>query len=309
MLFDAEPSALALRCPRFELPIGSKTYVMGIVNLTSDSFSGDGVGRDVDAALEHAKRLIAEGADIVDVGAESARADVPVAEPREEIAAIVPVVERLSRETDALISVDSYKPEVAEAALRAGAHIVNDIGGFKYGTGTAEIAARYGAALVLNYTYERPKVRPARPPVYRDLIGEHLAFLRERMEMAVAAGLAEDALIVDPGIAFGKSHDEDLEVLRRLDRFRDLGRPVLVAASRKHFIGAVLGLPPGDRVEGTAAVVALAIARGADIVRVHDVGAMSRVARMADAIVRHRLGDYAPGEGSWPWPAGVTPLT
>jgi dihydropteroate synthase len=306
---DASPHVFALRCPRFELPIGEKTYVMGIVNLTPDSFSGDGVGRDVPAAVERAKRLVAEGADIVDIGAESARADVPVADPREEIAAIVPVVERLSRETDVLISVDTYKPVVAEAAVRAGAHIVNDIGGFKYGTGTAEVAARYGAALVLNYTYERPKVRPSRPPVYADLIAEHLAFLQERIEMALRAGMPEEALIVDPGIAFGKSHDEDLEVLRSLDRVRALGRPLLVAASRKHFIGAVLGLPPQERVEGTAAVVALAIARGADIVRVHDVRAMSRVARMADAIVRGRLGDYAPGEGSWPWPAGVTPLT
>ncbi len=307
-MYHVEPHPLVLRCPRFELPIGAKTYVMGIVNLTVDSFSGDGVGRDVDRAAERAKRLISEGADIVDIGAESARADVPVADPREEIEAVVPVIERLSRETDALISVDTYKPEVAEAALRAGAHIVNDIGGFKYGTGTAEVAARYGAALVLNYTYERPKIRPARPPVYADLIAEHLAFLGERIAMAVRAGVPEDALIVDPGIAFGKSRDEDLEVLRRLDRFRELGRPVLVAASRKHFIGAVLGLPPHDRLEGTAAVVALAIARGADIVRVHDVGAMSRVARMADAIVRGRLGDYAPGEGTWPWPAGVGPL-
>ncbi|HXF51180.1 MAG TPA: dihydropteroate synthase [Dehalococcoidia bacterium] len=281
---------------------------MGIVNLTTDSFSGDGVGRDVDAAVERARRIIEDGADIVDIGAESARADVPVADPRDEIAVVVPVIERLARETDALISIDTYKPDVAEAALRAGAHIVNDIGGFKQGTGTAEVAGRYGAALVLNYTYERPKVRPARPPVYADLIGEHLAFLRERVQMAVAAGVPEEALIVDPGVAFGKSHDEDLEVLRRLGRFRELGRPVLVAASRKHVIGAVLGLPPAERVEGTAAVVALAIAQGADIVRVHDVRAMTRVARMADAIVRGRLGDYAPGEGSWPWPAGVAPL-
>lgn len=305
---DATHPSPTLRCPRFELPLGGRTYVMGIVNLTTDSFSGDGVGRDVDAAVGRARRLIAEGADIVDIGAESARADVPVADPSDEVAVIVPVVERLTRETDALISVDTYKPEVAEAALRAGAHIVNDIGGFKHGTGTAEVAARQGAALVLNYTYERPKIRPAARPVYADLIGEHLAFLEERIRMAVAAGLPEDALIVDPGIAFGKSHDEDLEVLRRLDEFRALGRPLLLAGSRKHVIGAVLGLPPQERLEGTAAVVALAVAKGADIVRVHDVRAMSRVARMADAIVRGRLGDFAPGEGSWPWPAGVEPF-
>jgi dihydropteroate synthase len=194
---------------------------------------------------------------------------------------------------------------VADAALQAGAHIINDIGGFKHGTGTAEVAARYGAALVLNYTYERPKVRPAAPPAYEDLIGEHLAFLRERAAIALEAGVLPRSLIADPGIAFGKSHDEDIEVLRRLGEFRSLGLPLLVAASRKHFIGSVTGLAPEERDEATAAVTALNVAYGADIVRVHDVRTAVRAVRIADAIVRGRAGDYAATPESWPWAPGA----
>jgi dihydropteroate synthase len=161
---------------------------------------------------------------------------------------------------------------------------------------------------VLNYTYERPKVRPAEPPRYGDLIGEHLAFLRDRAAMAIEAGVSPRSLIADPGIAFGKSHDEDIEVLRRLGEFRSLGLPLLVAASRKHFIGSVTGLPPDERDEATAAVTALNIAYGADIVRVHDARTAVRAVRIADAIVRGRAGDYAATPESWPWAAGAAPI-
>ncbi len=294
-----------LRCGDRELPLGRRTYVMGILNVTDDSFSGDGLLGEMDAAVERGRRFVADGAAILDVGGESARADVRALTPDEEIARVVPVIERLSREVDAVISIDSYKEAVVEAAVRAGARLINDIGGFKLDTGTARVAARYGVPLVINYTYERPKIRPAEPPHYADLIGAHLAFFRERIETAVALGVRRSQLVLDPGIAFGKSHDEDLTVLRRLGEFRALGLPLLVAASRKHVIGSVLGLPPEDRVEGTAAVVALAIAAGADIVRVHDVRAMARVARMADAIVRAEPGDFAPTAESWPWAASA----
>jgi len=276
---------------------------MAILNLTDDSFSGDGVGGDVELALQRAAQAVADGADIIDVGGESARADAPVRDAGEEAAIVADVVRRIAGEIDVAISVDTYKPDVAEAALQAGAHIVNDIAGFKEGAGTAEAAARHGAAIVVNYTYERPKVRPSAPPVYGDLIAEHLAFLRERVEMARAAGVAEESIIVDPGIAFGKSHDEDLEVLRRLPEFRALGRPILVAASRKHFIGSVTGLPVAERDGASAAVAALSVAGGADIVRVHDVRSTVRAVRMADAIVRGRLGDRAATDASWPWAA------
>jgi dihydropteroate synthase len=186
--------------------------------------------------------------------------------------------------------------------------MINDIGGFKLGTGTAEAVARYGGALVLNYTYERPKVRPAAPPVYDDLIGAHIAFLRERVAMALAAGVPEDALVIDPGIAFGKSHDEDLQVLRRLGEFRALGRPILVAASRKHVIGSLTSQPAEERDAATVAVTALSIAAGADIVRVHDVPANVAAVKVADAIVRGRAGDYEASAESWPWWAQARPI-
>ncbi len=274
---------------------------MGILNLTGNSFSGDGTGGDIDAAVRRAAAIAAEGADIVDIGAESARADTPVRDAGEEADLIGEAVRRVRAEVDIVISADTYKLAVAETALQAGGQMINDIGGFKFGTGTAEVATRYGAALVINYTSERPKVRPKEPPQYQDLVGEHLAFLRDGMAAAVAAGVAPDSLVIDPGIAFGKSHDEDLEILRRLGEFRALAAPLLVAASRKHFIGSVTGLAVDQRDEATAAVTALNIAYGADIVRVHDVRTTVRAARIADAIVRGRAGDFAPTRETWPW--------
>ena len=276
---------------------------MAILNLTDNSFSGDGAGDDVDEALRRAVQAEADGADIIDIGAESARADVPVRDAAEEAAFVANAIDRISREVGLVISADTYKGPVAAAAVQAGAHIINDIGGFKYGVETATVAAVTGAALVINYTYERPKIRPAEPPQYDDVIAAHIDFLRDRMQMASDAGVASDHLILDPGIAFGKSHDEDLEILRRLTDFRALGLPLLVAASRKHFIGSVTGLPPGERDEATAAVTALNIAFGADIVRVHDVRTTVRAARIADAIVRGAAGDFAPTPESWPWSA------
>ncbi len=282
---------------------------MAILNLTGNSFSGDGTGADLDEAVRRAVEAAAEGADIIDVGAESARADVPVRDASEEAHLVGEAVRRIAAETNILISVDTYKQPVAEAALQSGACIVNDIGGFMYDAGTATAAAKYGAALVINYTYERPKIRPTEPPRYDDLIGEHTAFFRDRIATAEAAGVAADSLILDPGIAFGKSHDEDLQVLRRLSEFHALGRPLLVAASRKHFIGSVTGLPPNERDEATAAVTALNIAYGADIVRVHDVRTSVRAARIADAIVRARPGAYAATQESWPWWSEAKPIS
>lgn len=294
-----------LICGDRTLPFGRHTYIMGILNVTDDSFSGDGLLGDVEAVVARGRQFVADGADILDIGGESARADVRVLTPEEEIARIVPIIARLAREVDAVLSIDSYKEAVVEAAVRAGARLINDIGGFKLGPGTARLAARYGVPLVINYTFERPKIRPASPPEYDDLIGAHLAFFRERIALARAAGVSASQLALDPGVAFGKAHDEDLTVLRRLREFTALGLPLLVAASRKHFIGSVLGLPPEDRLEGTAAVTAISIANGADIVRVHDVRAMARVARMTDALVRGQAGDFAPSAQSWPWAAGA----
>jgi dihydropteroate synthase len=305
---ERDSSPLVLRARDRTLPLGASTYVMAILNLTNDSFSGDGVGTDLDAAARLAVQAQADGADIVDVGAESARADVPVRDAEEEAENVARAIVRIAAETDLLISADTYKGAVARAALDAGAHMINDIGGLMHDTETADAAARAGAALVINYTYERPKVRPSAPPQYTDLIGEHVAFLRERARTAQDHGVARESLVVDPGIAFGKSHDEDLEVMRRLGEFRKLGYPILVAASRKHVIGTVTGLPPEERDEATVAVTALSIAQGADIVRVHNVRANVRAARMADAIVRGRPGDYAATAQSWPWAEGANPI-
>ncbi len=293
---------LSLRARHQVFPIGTKTYVVGILNVTDDSFSGDGVLGQPERGIEIARRFAEAGADVIDVGGESVRADVPIVDPAEEIARVVPVIEAITAEIGIPVSIDTYKPQVAEAAVAAGACIINDISGFKYGVGTAEVAARTGAALVINHTYERPKIRPAHPPVYADLIGAVFAFLREQMALAVAVGVPEERLILDPGIAFGKSHDEDLEVVRRLREFEALGRPLLIAPSRKHFIGSVLDTPVEDRLSGTAAVVALAIANGADFVRVHDVPEMAQVAAMADAICRAEQGDFAATPESWPAP-------
>jgi dihydropteroate synthase len=278
---------------------------MAILNLTDDSFSGDGFGNDLDAAVRRAVMAVAQGADIIDVGAESARADVPARPTQEEADLVAEAIHRIARETDAVISIDTYKGAVAGAAIAAGAHMINDIGGFMNDANTAAIAARHGAALVINYTLERPKVRPSAPPRYDDLVDAHLSFLRDRINIAERAGVAPEGILVDPGIAFGKSHDEDLEVLRRLPAFSSLNRPLLVAASRKHFIGSVTGAPPEQRDTATAAVTALAIAGGADIVRVHDVRANAEAARIADAIVRGGPGDYAANDESWPWAANA----
>lgn len=290
------------------LPLGARTYVMAIVNLTDDSFSGDGVGDDLGAALRMAVAAQAAGADIIDIGGETARADRPVRDEDEEAHLVGDAVRRISREVDAVISVDTYKGAVAAAAIEAGAHMVNDIAGFKHGDATARIAGAAGAAFVVNYTYERPKIRPASPPVYDDLIEAHLAFLRDGAATARKAGVAQNSIIVDPGIAFGKSHDEDIEVLRRLAEFRALRYPVLVAASRKHFIGSVTGQSPADRDEATAAVAALNVAYGADIVRVHDVRTAVSAIRIADAIVRGRSGDFAATAATWPWAPDASPI-
>src|SRR5581483_7940999 len=271
-----------LRARDRALPLGRRTYVMAILNLTDDSFSGDGAGDDLDEAVRRAVRAEADGADIIDVGAESARADVPAREPGFEAALVAEAVRRIRRECSLAVSVDTYKGAVA-----AGAH---------------------GAALVINYTVERPKVRPAAPPRYDDLLGAHRAFFSAAVGRARAAGVRDDAIVLDPGIAFGKSHDEDIDVLRRLPELRGLGYPLLVAASRKHFIASVLrGVPAAERDAATVAVTALAVAGGADIVRVHEVRANVQAARIADAIVRGRTGDYAATPGSWPWAAGATP--
>jgi dihydropteroate synthase len=273
---------------------GRRTYVMAILNMTPDSFSGDGLGRDLDAGLARAEQALADGADILDIGGESTR---PGAEPvaaGEESERVVPLVAELARRFTAPISVDTSKADVARRALDAGAEIVNDVWGLRADPALGSVCAASGAAVVLMHNRSDPAHVGADRIVgghytgieYRDVASDVADELRPSVERALAAGVAPDRIIVDPGIGFGKTPAQNLELLDRTDRLRAVGYPVLVGPSRKSFIGATLGLEAGERVEGTAAAVAIAIARGADIVRVHDVRAMVRVARMSDAIVR-----------------------
>ena len=254
---------------------GSRTYVMGIVNVTPDSFSGDGLGDDRDAAVAQGLRMVAEGADMLDVGGESTRPGHEPVTAAEEIERTEEVVERLANESRVPVSVDTSKLEVARAAVAAGAVIVNDVWGLARSPGLAELAARNHCGLVVMHNQDGTEYAG-------DLMSEIKSFLRAAVEAAVAAGVPHERILIDPGIGFGKTADQNWEVMRRLHELRELGQPVLVGTSRKSFIGKLLDLPVTDRVEGTAATVAAAILRGADVVRVHDVREMMRVARVAD---------------------------
>ena len=258
---------------------GRRTYVMGVINVTPDSFSGDGLGGDVTAAVEQGLRFEAEAADFLDIGAESTRpGHVPVTEA-EEMERLLPSLEAVAKRVSIPVSVDTWKSNVARAALDAGASIINDVWGLKADPGIAALAAERGAGLVLMHNQKGHR--------YDNLVDDALGSLRNSVDAAIAAGVSRANIVVDPGIGFGKTADQNIEVLQNLGRFKELGLPLLVGTSRKSTIGRLLGgLPPEERVEGTAATVALAIAGGADIVRVHDVREMVRVCRVTDAIAR-----------------------
>ena len=266
---------------------GSRTLVMGIINLTADSFSGDGVACAEPRAIgEMAARMVADGADLLDVGAESSRPGAAPVTADEELARLLPGLEAVLARVSVPVSVDTYKAKVARAAIGDGAGIINDITALHGDPQMAELAAELGAPLILMHMQGTPQTMQQHPE-YRDLMSDVTASLAASMGMAAAAGVEVEQLVVDPGFGFGKTPEHNLELLRRLRELRSLGRPILVGTSRKSTIGKVLGdLPADQRVEGTAATVALAIAGGADIVRVHDVREMARVAKMADAVVR-----------------------
>src|SRR6184192_309511 len=269
----------SLRIGGREFHWGSRTYLMGIVNVTPDSFSGDGV-TDLKTAVTQARQMEQDGADLIDIGGESTRPETwagPGLSAEEELARVMPVLERAVASVTVPISIDTYKAAVAERAVAAGAAMVNDVWGFRRDPRMAVTVARAGVPVVLMHN------NPGGG--YRDLIGEISVSLRESAELGRAAGIPEDRIIVDPGIGFGKTREENLEIIKRLPDLRRLGFPLLIGPSRKSFIGKTLDLPVGERLEGTAAAIALSIAGGADIVRVHDVKSMVRVARMADAIV------------------------
>lgn len=266
-----------LPCRGKTLQLGTRTLIMGILNVTPDSFSDGGSYYDHGLAVERAGQMVADGADIIDLGGESTRPGyLPVGE-EEEIHRIIPVLKKLVEAIPVPISIDTTKAAVARQALEAGAHIINDQWALRADPALAGLAAEYGVPLVLMHNQKGV--------LYRELIGDMVEYFRESITLAMEAGVTREKIIVDPGFGFGKTPELNLEVLRRLKELRCLGFPILIGTSRKSMIGKVLDLPVDQRVEGTAATVAVGIANGADIVRVHDVKEMARVARMTDAIL------------------------
>ena len=280
---------------------GSRTYVMGILNVTPDSFSGDGLLALIEAdnplqpTLDQARRFLAAGCDILDVGGESTRPGSRPVDAAGEKKRILPVIKALVREfPEALISIDTCKAEVAEAALNAGAHILNDVWALRADPDLAGVAAKHNTPVVLMHNRSNPASVEVKERLgnaytgseYDNLLEDVKRELMDSVDIARRAGIPDERIILDPGIGFGKTVDHNLELIRRLDEIRALGFPILLGPSRKSFIGYTLDLPPTQRVEGTAAAVAVGITRGADIVRVHDVEPISRVVKMTDAIVR-----------------------
>jgi dihydropteroate synthase len=269
---------------------GQRTYIMGVVNVSPDSFSGNGIA-DAEQAIAKGKRLASEGADVIDIGGESTRPGSTAVSIEEELRRLVPVVEKLAKEVSVPVSVDTYKLEVARQALNAGANMINDIWGLQKEPALADLAAQKGVPIVL---MSNPRDSPC-----QDIMPAVISDLKRAIKQALGAGMPWESIIIDPGIGFGKTQEQNLEVLQRLEELKILGRPILLGSSRKSFIGWVLDLAPeqrsnklafvppaNQRLEGTAATVAIGIAKGADMVRVHDVKEIARVCRMSDAIVR-----------------------
>lgn len=276
---------------------GHKTYVMGILNVTPDSFSGDGILQQVDplgAAVEQARNFAAAGADIIDIGGESSRPGSAPVSPAEEIERILPVIKAVRQAVNIPISVDTYRAAVAGVVLDAGADWINDIWALRMDPALPKLIAQAGCPVILMHNRFAPRNaaearRLAGHPHgthYTDLIADVSSELQQSIDLALAQGIKKSRIIIDPGIGFGKTAAQNLQLINRLDRFKALGYPILLGPSRKRFIDHVLDLPPHERVEGTAAAVAIGIDRGADMVRVHDVAAIARIARMTDHIVR-----------------------
>lgn len=283
-------------CREHRLEIGKKTYTVGILNITTDSFSGDGLLKPethnktsdkesirdreqlVEAACRRAEEMVADGADIIDVGGESTRPGYIAVDEREELDRIIGVVEHLVKTLKVPISVDTSKLYVAEEALKAGVHIINDVNGLIKEPKIAQRAAAYGAGVIAMHNPDGP--------ITGDLFSHLTCSLRKSVDIALSAGLKPENIVLDPGIGFGKTLEQNLEVMRRLEELRCLGYPVLLGTSRKSMIGKVLDLPVNERLEGTAATVTLGVAKGVDFIRVHDIKEMQRVVKMSDAMIR-----------------------
>lgn len=263
-----------------EFKLGNRTYIMGILNVTPDSFSDGGNYNNIEKALEKAKLMIEEGADIIDIGGESTRPGGELVEEEEELKRVIPIIERLSKEIDVPISIDTYKSRVAEEAIKAGATLINDVWGFKKDKEMAKVAAKYDVAVCLMHNKEDKN--------YTDIIEDMKKELMESVNIAKSAGVKDEKIILDPGIGFAKTYEDNLNVMNNLDKFKELGYPVLLGTSRKSMIGLTLNLPVNERVEGTLATTSIGILKGCDFVRIHDVKENKRCALMTDAIVRKR---------------------
>ena len=260
-----------------------KTYVMGIINATPDSFSGDGINGNIEAGVSQALSFYSEGADILDIGGESTRpqslyGNVKDISGKEEINRVVPLVEEIRARSGGMISVDTSKSAVADAAIKAGANMVNDVWALKKDPEMVEVVASAKVYVVLMHNDSNPS--------YSDVVYDTIESLKKSVDKAVRDGISEDLIIIDPGIGFGKDMRQNLTILRRLEEYKSIGRPILVGTSRKSTIGNILQVPVHERTYGTAASIAIAIAKGTNIVRVHDIGEMAQVCKMSDAIIR-----------------------
>jgi dihydropteroate synthase len=257
-----------------------KTLIMGILNVTPDSFSDGGLFNDIDTAVAHAKKMVSDGADLIDVGGESSRPGSEPLSEKEELTRILPVVTRLVDEVSVPISIDTYKPLVADSCLKAGAHLINDITGLT-NPNMRRVASKNNVPVVLMHMLGTPKIMQQKP-VYQDLLAELIAFFQKQITTAHKTGIQQ--IIIDPGIGFGKTVEHNLQILKHLETFKTLGCPLLVGPSRKSFIGTITGLPVNERLEGTIAAVTVAVMNGANIVRVHDVKECRRAIQVVDAI-------------------------
>ncbi len=280
---QAEITLPATDCGNTVFRWGERTYLMGICNLSPESFSGDGLGGDLEATLAQARRMVAEGADIIDVGGESTRpgtGPASITDMDDELRLVIPAIERLAAELPVPVSIDTYKSGVARRAVEVGAAMINDIWGLQRDPILAKVAAEAGVPIILMSNQRDRPVDDIMPAVIADL--------ERAIKQAEQAGIPPPNIIIDPGIGFGKTLEQNLEIIRRLAGLKVLGKPILLGTSRKSMIGRVLDLPADQRLEGTAATVVIGVANGADIMRVHDVKEMTRVCRMSDAIIRRR---------------------
>jgi dihydropteroate synthase len=274
-----------LKTARREIILGKKTIVMGILNVTPDSFSDGGLFYDQKTAVNRALQMIDEGADIIDIGGESSRPGAKPLDAKTELERVIPIIEKLVKKSKTPISIDTTKAKVAEAALAAGAEIVNDISALNADKQMAKTIKNAGAAAILMHMRGNPQNMQKDNLLYEDLMGEIITHLKNASEKAIKTGISRNCLVIDPGIGFGKTAEDNYKIINNLAELKVLGMPIMIGTSRKSFIGKVIGGEPQERMEGTAATVAAAIIKGAQIVRVHDVEAMKKICAVTDAII------------------------